>query len=689
MENLYKTLLNISSEGIVIHDKGLIVEANLASVNILGYESIEELLGEQILDMHFTENAKNKIREHITDEEATYQVEIIKVDNSINTIEITSKFVSYKGEKLRVALFKDVSLELKKLFESEEKYKALFMSASDAALLYKDHKIIECNERALKILKGSREDIIGLTPWDISPINQSDGSNSKEKALRNILSAKKGKAEEFEWLHKNLKNELLDIEVTISVLDEKTNYYLGTWKDITEKREAEQKIEKYYEELEHLVKLRTEQLSDSNIKLLESETTLRKRELFFRSIFNKSNDGITIADENGNYKFVNPAFVKLSGYTEKELLKMKVFDLTAQNQIEEQVYHDFIIGKTKKKDVLLQKKNQEVFIAEIRGDTLNLDNEILVLGVIRDMTEQRNEEKKLKESKKKQLELYFKLNKTHKELSKQKENLEKTQEQLIQSEKMASIGLLSAGIAHEINNPINYISGGIAGLQKTYIKLVNSTVTYGEIVQQIDFEEDINIIVPDRNQINDLISTSNELFECIHEGIKRTTNIVHSMQAFSSNFENQFENININDTIDSILDILYNSHKNRIVIKKDFIEDPIIEGLQGKLQQVFLNILSNAIQSIHEKGEIFIKTRWNTKRDKLIISFKDSGIGILDKHKKKIFDPFFTTKDVGKGMGLGLYLTYTYIEQHSGVIKVNSQLGKGAEFIIEIPKLQH
>ena len=147
--------------------------------------------------------------------------------------------------------------------------------------------------------------------------------------------------------------------------------------------------------------------------------------------------------------------------------------------------------------------------------------------------------------------------------------------------------------------------------------------------------------------------------------------------------ENEFKGVNIHEGIDSTLLLLSNKLKDRITVHKNYGTIPQVEGLPGKLNQVFMNILSNSIQAIKEEGDIFIKTE--PMEDRARISIKDSGEGMSDDIREHIFEPFFTTRAVGQGTGLGLSITFSIIEEHHGTIEVESVPGKGSEFIITLP----
>lgn len=273
------------------------------------------------------------------------------------------------------------------------------------------------------------------------------------------------------------------------------------------------------------------------------------------------------------------------------------------------------------------------------------------------------------------------------EIEKTLQKLKETQNQLVQSEKMASLGILTAGIAHEINNPVNYINSGLEGLQTILNQII-------EILLQQKQVENVSEIENQKNQysVDFLISGIQKLTKNIQTGVYRTTEIVKSLNAFSRMEEDNLVLADIHQIINSALILLYNNYKNRIKIVKRFEEINSFYCYQGKLNQVFVNVLMNAIQAINGIGEIVISTSviniidTSEKNNKFVkISIKDNGHGISDEVKNKIFEPFFTTKEVGQGTGLGLSITHGIIELHKGKIDVNSELGKGSEFVIYLP----
>ena len=270
--------------------------------------------------------------------------------------------------------------------------------------------------------------------------------------------------------------------------------------------------------------------------------------------------------------------------------------------------------------------------------------------------------------------------------------LQETQSQLVQSEKLASLGILTAGIAHEMNNPINYINSSIISLEMLagdlieVIKLyetINPENIYTKLDEVKEFKENISF--------SDTLEGVTVLSNNIKVGAKKTADIIRSLRIFSRSDNDKLALADINENIDSTLILLHSQYKDRIEIIKKYDKLPMLKCFPGKLNQVFMNLLANAIQAISGNGEIIIKTlympsgNFDFKKECIFISIQDNGLGIPLEIQNKIFEPFFTTKEIGKGTGLGLSISYGIIEQHKGKMEFTSEVGKGTEFKIYIP----
>jgi signal transduction histidine kinase len=282
---------------------------------------------------------------------------------------------------------------------------------------------------------------------------------------------------------------------------------------------------------------------------------------------------------------------------------------------------------------------------------------------------------------------------TNDELSDTLQDLKETQSQLVASEKMASLGQLTAGIAHEINNPINFVTSNVSPLTRDVNQLLEaleniesiglSEKSKEEKLQEIeDYKEDLDF--------DYLKIEIDHLLKGIHEGASRTAEIVKGLKVFSRLDEDDLKKADINECLDSTL-VIMNSllNSSKIKLLKEYGDIPVAECYPGKLNQVFLNIISNAthaITQVHgESGEGELKITTQSKGKDIYISIKDNGSGMDEVTMSKIFDPFFTTKDVGEGTGLGMSIAYNTIKNHNGEILINSKLGGGTEMIIHIP----
>ena len=270
-------------------------------------------------------------------------------------------------------------------------------------------------------------------------------------------------------------------------------------------------------------------------------------------------------------------------------------------------------------------------------------------------------------------------------LERANQEIKETQAMMVHSEKMRSLGELVAGIAHEINNPVNFIHGNIMILDK-YVKdmfsLIDLYIANENSIPEDEMKKiskkkadiDIDFI---RDDVKDLIKS------CV-EGTERTKNIVLDLKNFSRMEEMVLTQFNIPKEIDTTLNILNNKYKNRITVIKDYEQNvPKIEAYGGQLNQVFMNILDNAQYAIKGEGTVTISVK--QEGENVVIKFSDTGEGIKKEDIRKVFEPFFTTKPVGQGTGLGMSITYRVIKNHNGEIFIDSEVGKGTTFTIKLP----
>jgi signal transduction histidine kinase len=290
------------------------------------------------------------------------------------------------------------------------------------------------------------------------------------------------------------------------------------------------------------------------------------------------------------------------------------------------------------------------------------------------------------------------------QIEEQKEVLEKSlaelklaQSKLVESEKMASLGQLTAGVAHEINNPINFVSVGVKNLvrnfedaKEIFENYLNPNASPEEAARQLADEKS-------RQQVFDLFDDAEMLFKSIQNGVDRTISIVKSLRNFSRLDEGEFKMTDLHEGLDSTLEILHSQIKKKAEVVKKYGQLPFVECAAGKLNQVFLNIINNALQAMDKPGTLTLETQYLKEKNEVAIIISDTGKGMSEEVKRRLFEPFFTTKPVGEGTGLGLSISYGIIEEHKGRIEVESparpshadgELGKGSTFRITLPVSQ-
>lgn len=407
------------------------------------------------------------------------------------------------------------------------------------------------------------------------------------------------------------------------------------------------------------------------------EGTLSEREARFHAIFNTLGEAILLHDgDTGRIVDANQAALLMYGYDWAALRECSMVDLSAgMPPYGRQEAEDKIVqaraGALPSFEWRARRRNGDLFWVEVTLRATDIAGHRFVLAAAQDITAR----KRYQDEVEAKLHDLVALNK----------KLEDAHIQLLQSEKMASIGQLAAGVAHEINNPVGYVISNIGSLERYLQDFITMLDAYEraepameprarEMVRHLRETLDINYLKQD---VISLLAES-------REGINRVRRIVQDLKDFSRvGAEDEWQWSDIQKGLESTLNIVWNELKYKATVEKDYGQLPLVYCLPSQLNQVFMNLLMNAAHAIEAKGVVTVRT--GQEGSMVWVEVADTGAGISAENLKRIFDPFFTTKPVGQGTGLGLAVSYRIVDKHQGRIEVVSEVGKGSVFRVWLP----
>jgi signal transduction histidine kinase/DNA-binding response OmpR family regulator len=435
-----------------------------------------------------------------------------------------------------------------------------------------------------------------------------------------------------------------------------------------------------------------------NHTLIESRNKLR-------IVLDSLQEEIVSIDPAMNIVSVNKAFVDRVGCHPTDLVGKACFEpiegcQTPLCPIDIKPLVSDMIASGEDKHLLLKSAGDQGGETYRQIDCLPIfdENRGLIQAVVvsKDITEDRRKAEEISSLNNQLLETASQIEAKNKKLKSTLKRLEDTQAQMVQSEKMASIGQLAAGVAHEINNPTGFVSSNLKTLSDYQKDLVQLIKKYQGLAANLSLNKDsgepfveylaeINSIKAFENDIDIdfLIEDIDDLIGDCQEGTNRIKKIVLDLKDFAHPGEDVLQSMDINNGLESTLNVVNNELKYKATVHRNFGDIPAVKAYPQQLNQVFMNILVNAAQAIEKKGDIHITTR--LEDDWVEIQISDNGCGIDPQNVSKIFDPFFTTKDVGKGTGLGMNIAYNIVKKHDGTIDVASEVGRGTTFTIRIP----
>jgi len=667
-----QTIINTMNEGLAILNRDLTITGfNRKLIELSGYEE-KEVLGRSALNF-FTEESKERIKNEMSKKRlkglpSTYEAEgFTKDGRRVHLLISAAPLYNEKGEitgsvavLTEITHLKEMEKKLKEYAEKlEEKVEERTRKLKETELRY---STLFQNVREGVFIADEEGRIIEANPGFISLF----GYQSKKEVIRKkVLLNHSVDRETYQRIEERIKKEgeVSGIEASFKRNDGTTFHSLLFSSAI---REEGRRARRFFGTI----------IDITERKLLEKK--LKEALDYVENIIESSHDIIITLDLSRRIVTFNRAAELAFGYLRVEVLGQSSDILYAEKEVGEKIFKATLNKGRFEGEVVNKRKNGAIFYSYLSSSCLkNRAGEVIgVMGVSHDITK----EKELAEEK----ERYTK------ELERSLKELKKTQDQLIQAEKMASLGQLLAGIAHELNTPISFISANLRALTE-YQPILEELVSICEsgakkLIEAKRKEEGEKALSFLReNKLKEIIDDIALLASQSLKGAERMIRLISDLRKFSRMDRGELISTDVNACLDTALALLHNEIKYKAEVIRDYGDIPQILSAAGRLEQVFVNLLLNAAQAIKEKGKITITTR--KEGENVVIKISDTGCGISKTDLPHIFDPFFTTKPRDKGTGLGLSIVYNIVKQHGGDIKVESRKGVGTTFTITLPKI--
>jgi two-component system NtrC family sensor kinase len=561
--------------------------------------------------------------------------------------------------------------ELGKKTVSIDYVQNILESMTDALLVVNSGGIVErANKAASVLLECVVQELPGrsLQSFLVDAQELFQGKNIFQLIQENKLRSQ-------ETYVKTLQAKVVPVLLSCSMMedrrgDEKENI-VCTFKDITARKQVEEKLKEIQRQQQ--------------------------------AILNNIPDIAWLKDKESRFIAVNEPFGKACGLSPETLVGKTDLDiwpgaLAVRYRADDREV--MLSGRRKcVEEPLADKEGKIQWIETIKTPIYNDKNEIIgTTGIARDITDRKKIQGELEkknrelaevnknlELKEKALEnILLDLQRAHKELK-------NAQGQLVQSEKLASIGQLAAGMAHEINNPVGFIASNLSILRK-YIKHISKVLQSYDVLKSAARRKDAKKVeealiavggIEKELDLKYILTDVDTLLNDSEQGADRIRKLVNDLRTFSRRGEDSRAPADLNEVLDGILNIVWNEIKYKAELHKEYGKIPSVSCNAQQMGQVFMNVLINAVQAIKEKGVITIRTYADEKN--VCVEISDTGKGIHPEILSKIFDPFYTTKKVGEGTGLGLSISYELVKKHNGDIAVKSEAGKGTTFIVSLP----
>ena len=668
---------------LLVHDEERIVHANAAMLRLLGYDA--QALAAMPFDAWAVPAQRDSLRDYGLQALArgtlppTIEIEAETGSGSVRSLEVTARPYTVPGRRLNVLTVQDLSdsrhVQTSLLNVGRVLHQIIENSPVASFVLDAEHRVTHWNAACSKLTGIEAFDMMGRSDaWtafypeprplladliidgtiEAQCVPLYDGRCRPSETIDDAYEVEAffPQMEGGRWLFFTAA-PLLDAQGTVVGAIE-------TLQDVTQRRRAEEELRRHRAELENLVSERTAELLQTHHELeafLENASVGIVTTLQHRIV--RGNRKFTEIFELGDTPASGtPTRAFFSSDEDFQALSDVAYPVLSRG---ESLQHEMEMRSARGRPLWIQ------MIAYVANPQ---DRLARIWWLLQDRTEERRVQQELAEN-------YQRIKLTN-------TRLEEAQNQLLQAEKMASIGQLAAGVAHEINNPIGFVSsnlGTLRGYVEPMFGLLDSMQSasaalpeaVGAALRELDRRIDLAFVKEDLPQ----------LLDESEDGLVRVKKIVQDLKDFSRVDHAEWQDADLNAGLDSTLNVVMNEVKYKAEVRKDYGPLPPVRCIAAQLNQVFMNLIVNAAHAIPQRGEIRLTTR--AQGDWVWVQVEDTGVGMSEEVRRRIFEPFFTTKPVGKGTGLGLSLSYSIVQKHAGRIEVESAPGEGTRFRVWVP----
>jgi PAS domain S-box-containing protein len=628
-------VVDATSDALFVHDEtGRILDVNERMCAMYGYDR-ESALALRMQDVSQGEppysqaEAQGHIARAVRDGRHEFEWRGRRSTGELFWAEVSLRAAFVRGERRVVASVRDIT-ERKQAEEalraSELRFRTLFESANDGVIILDDGRFALCNQRALELFGCTREEFLGKRPADFSPPRQPDGSESHERARELSDAALAGQPQSFEWLHCRRDGTPFYAEVGLNAVEIAGRRQLqAIVRNITQRKKA--------------------------------DAELRASQEKYTKLFHATPDAVLVTEiTSGTIVEVNKSFEEFSGFSRDELLGRPVLDFDMYSATERERFVSLLRehGGMRNEEFSMTTRAGSKRTVLASAEVITINEEVGALTILRDITESKAA----------------------------REQASRNQQALIQADKMASLGIMVAGVAHEINNPTSLIMLNADVLKTFWLALrpaVDAAAASGGPTHVAGLP------------YATVAEKFGTLVDGISSGSQRIAAIVKHLKDFSRfDAAEMAGRANVREAVDVSVTLMGNllgkSTRHLHVIHGDGL--PLVRGSIQKLEQVIVNLITNACHALPNPDcAISIRSRCLPDRDAVTIEVHDEGVGIAPDDLSRIFDPFFTTKRDAGGTGLGLSVAYAIVKKLGGDLTFESELGKGTTAIVSLPAI--